>query len=191
MAESLPLFPLRTVLFPGGLLPLRIFEPRYVDMIGRCMREGGEFGVVLISQGGEVGEVTHLATVGCSARIVDFENLPDGLLGIMCRGERRFHLHGRRTQDDGLHIGDIDWLIDGPDAPLGTEHQALGRVLKRVIGEYGDLQRFIQPDFDHAAWVSYRLAELLPLSKAVQQSMLEIADPMERLQQLAPMVEAP
>lgn len=191
MAESLPLFPLRTVLFPGGLLPLRIFEPRYVDMIGRCMREGGEFGVVLIVQGGEVGEVAHLAKVGCSARIVDFEKLPDGLLGIMCRGERRFHLHGRQIREDGLNIGDIDWLIDGPDVPLGAEHQALGRVLKRVIGEYGALQRFIQPDFDHVAWVSYRLAELLPLSKATQQSMLEIADPMERLQQLAPMVEAP
>jgi uncharacterized protein len=191
MAESLPLFPLRTVLFPGGLLPLRIFEPRYIDMIGHCMREGGEFGVVLVAQGDEVGEVTHLAPVGCSARIVDFEQLPDGLLGIMCRGDRRFHLHGRRTQDDGLNIGDIDWLIDGPDVPLGPEHQALGRVLRRVIGEYGDLQRFIQPDFDHASWVSYRLAELLPLSKAMQQSMLEMADPMARLEQLAPMVEVP
>jgi hypothetical protein len=189
MAESLPLFPLRTVLFPGGLLPLRIFEPRYIDMIGRCMQQGGEFGVVLIAQGGEVGEVTCLAEVGCSARIVDFENLPDGLLGIMCRGERRFHLRGHHTQDDGLHIGNVDWLVDGPDAPLGAEHHALGRVLRQVISEYGELQRFLQPDFDHAAWVSYRLAELLPLARAMQQAMLEIADPVERLERLAPLVE--
>jgi len=89
--SELPLFPLRTVLFPGGLLPLRIFEPRYVDMVGRCMREGGEFGVLLITDevGAETGPVASLAEIGTTARVVDFHALPDGLLGLMCRGARR------------------------------------------------------------------------------------------------------
>src|SRR5258706_11142085 len=106
----LPLFPLRTVLFPGGLLPLRIFEPRYIDMVGRCMRTESCFGVVHITAGGEVGTVSGLASVGTNPRIVDFERRPDGLLGLLCRGERRFVLRTRSTQDDGLHVGRVEWL---------------------------------------------------------------------------------
>jgi len=104
----LPIFPLNTVLFPGGLLPLRIFEPRYLDMVGKCMREGTDFGVVLIVSGAETGAVAQLAAVGTGARVVDFSTLPDGLLGVMCRGSRRFQLRSHRTQPDGLHIGAIE-----------------------------------------------------------------------------------
>ncbi len=188
---ELPLFPLRTVLFPGGLLPLRIFEPRYVDMVGRCLREEGSFGVVLILEGAEVGAVGDMAGVGCSARIVDFQQLPDGLLGLMCRGERRFRVHQRRTAADGLHIGEVEWQAEGPDVPLTAGQQSLGRVLRQVVDEYGQLARFLQPDFEHAAWVSYRFAELLPLSRELQQGLLEIDDPAERLRRLAPLIEAP
>src|SRR5580698_5521108 len=89
---SLSLFPLRAVLFPGGLLPLRIFEPRYLDMIGECMRSASAFGVILIRAGGETGAVTALAEIGTSAQVVDFDQREDGLLGILCRGGRRFRL---------------------------------------------------------------------------------------------------
>lgn len=187
---ELPLFPLQTVLFPGGLLPLRIFEPRYVDMVSRCLRDEGSFGVVLILDGAEVGAVGELAGVGCSTRIVDFHQLPDGLLGLMCRGERRFRLHGRSTTADGLHVGKVEWLVEGPDVPLTGAQQSLGRVLKQVVDEYGQLARFLQPDFEHAAWVSYRFAELLPLSRDQQQNLLEMDDPAERLRRLAPLIEA-
>src|SRR3954453_18388637 len=107
---ELPLFPLSTVMFPGGLLPLRIFEPRYTDMISRCMREGTDFGVVLIRRGEEAGAVEELAGIGTGARIVDFSQLPDGLLGVMCRGSRRFRLLSHHAQADGLRIGTIEWL---------------------------------------------------------------------------------
>jgi Lon protease-like protein len=189
-ATDLPLFPLRTVLFPGGLLPLRIFETRYVDMIGRCMREGGPFGVLLIVDGAEAGSVAQLAAVGSTARIVDFETLDDGLLGILCRGERRFRLLQRRTQADGLYVGQVRWLDDPPHTPLGDARRPLGNVLRKVIGEYGELARHLQPDFGDAGWVANRFAELLPLSRAAQQQLLEIDDPAARLDAVAPMIDA-
>jgi Lon protease-like protein len=189
-ASVLPLFPLRTVLFPGGLLPLRIFEPRYIDMIGRCMREGVPFGVLCLIEGGESGAVAQLAEVGSSARIVDFEQLDDGLLGILCRGEQRFRLLQRHTQTDGLHVGEVRWLVDPPHTPLKDARRPLGNVLRKVIGEYGELAKHLQPDFGDAGWVANRFAELLPLSRDVQQRLLETDDPAARLEALAPMIDA-
>lgn len=197
-AHSLPLFPLRTVLFPGGLLPLRIFEARYVDMIGRCMREGIPFGVLWLCEGAEADEVrearesgaaAQLADVGSSARIVDFERLEDGLLGILCRGEQRFRLLRRWVQSDGLHMGEVQWLVDPPQSPLPESRRALGAVLRSVMDEYGDLARHLQPDFEEAGWVANRFAELLPLSRAAQQQLLEIDDPLARLEAIAPLIE--
>jgi Lon protease-like protein len=186
---SLPLFPLRTVLFPGGLLPLRIFEPRYVDMIGRCMREGNSFGVIMIREGAEVGGLTELAAVGCSARIIDFEKLPDGLLGLLCRGEQRFKLLARRTQDDGLHVGEIEWRAAPAATPLSAHHQPLASVLRRVIPKLGKLTAHLQPDYDDAEWVSNRFAEFLPLDNTARQRLLETDDPLERLLAITPMVK--
>lgn len=188
---ELPLFPLHTVLFPGGLLPLRVFEPRYLDMVGRCMREGGEFGVLLILSGDEAGAVAELAAVGTSARIVDFSRLPDGLLGLMCRGSRRFRLHGHHVQPDGLVVGAVDWLPESGPSPLASEHRALAQLLRRVLQELGDTARHLDADFDDADWVANRLAELLPLERPVQQALLELADAQERLLRLAPLIAVP
>ena len=190
MAE-LPLFPLRTVLFPGGLLPLRIFEPRYVDMVGRCMRAGSDFGVVLITGGQETGAVADLAPIGTSAHIVDFNALPDGLLGLMCRGARRFRLLARRVQSDGLHVGTVEWLAEPVPSALAPEHRPLALVLRRVLQELGDTARHLEADYDEAGWVSNRLAEFLPLERNSQQELLELADPQERMRQLAPLIEVP
>ncbi len=188
MAE-LPLFPLNTVLFPGGLLPLRIFEPRYLDMVGRCMREGTDFGVLLITSGEEAGPVAAMAAVGTGARVVDFSQLPDGLLGVMCRGSRRFRLLRHREQSDGLKLGEVEWLADpGPEA-LAEEHRPLAVVLRRVLAELGDTARHLDADFDDADWVSNRLAEFLPLERTDQQALLELADPQERMRRLAPLIE--
>ena len=101
------LFPLNIVLFPGGPLPLRIFEPRYVDMIGRCMREGAGFGVVLIREGREVGPAETF-DVGTLADIVDFHQLSDGLLGLSCIGRERFRIRSRSRKADGLNLADVD-----------------------------------------------------------------------------------
>jgi hypothetical protein len=190
---ELPLFPLRTVLFPGGLLPLRIFETRYVDMVGRCMRESGEFGVLLISSesDSEAGPVGDLAAIGTSARIVDFHALPDGLLGLMCRGSRRFRLSSRRVQADGLNIGDVEWLAEAPPSTVAPEHRPLTRLLRRVLQELGDTARHLDADFDDAGWVSNRLAEFLPLERGAQQQLLELEDPQQRMSVLAPLIEVP
>jgi len=192
MAE-LPLFPLPTVLFPGGLLPLRIFESRYVDMVGRCMREQGEFGVVLVmaTGSGERSQVAALACIGTSARVIDFNALPDGLLGLMCRGVSRFRLQSHRVQPDGLYLGTVEWLDEPPPSPLAPEHRPLAQVLRRVLAELGDTARHLEADFDDAGWVANRLAELLPLERGDQQALLEMSDPQERLRQLAPLIEVP
>jgi hypothetical protein len=191
--SELPLFPLRTVLFPGGLLPLRIFEARYVDMVGRCMRESGEFGVLqIISESdSDAGPVGDLATIGTSARIVDFHALPDGLLGLMCRGSRRFRLHSRRVQADGLNMGNVEWLAEAPSSAVAPEHRPLTRLLRRVLQELGDTARHLDADFDDAGWVSNRLAEFLPLERGAQQRLLELEDPQQRMSVLAPLIEVP
>lgn len=188
MAE-LPLFPLRTVLFPGGLLPLRIFEARYVDMVGRCMRESGEFGVLCLRAGEEAGAAREFARVGTAARIVDFSQLPEGLLGLMCRGTRRFRLLGSRTQADGLHVGEVEWFAERPPVPLPAEHQGLVPILQGVLGQLGELAQHLEPRWDEAGWVVDRLAEFLPLDRPSQQQLLEMEDPIERLGLLAPLVD--
>ena len=186
---ELPLFPLNTVLFPGGLLPLRIFEPRYLDMVGRCMREGSDFGVVLITNGAETGPVAEMAAVGTGARVVDFSQLPDGLLGVMCRGSRRFRVHGQRVQADGLRIGEVEWLAEPGPVAIAPEHLPLTKVLRRVLEELGDTARHLDADFDDADWVSNRLAEFLPLERSDQQALLELSDPQERMRRLAPLID--
>ena len=186
---ELPLFPLRTVLFPGGLLPLRIFEARYVDMVGRCMREGVGFGVLQLHSGGEAGPAGEMAMVGTEARIVDFSQLPDGLLGLMCRGSRRFRLQGHRVQSDGLLVGSVDWLAESGPSALLPEHQLQAQVLRQALEELGDTARHLEQDFGDAGWVANRLAEVLPQEHAAQQSLLEVADPQERMRQLAPLIQ--
>jgi Lon protease-like protein len=189
VAAKLPLFPLRVVLFPGGLLPLRIFETRYVDMVGLCMREGREFGVLHIEAGAEAGAPAELALVGTAARIIDFNRLDDGLLGLLCLGTRRFRLRERSTQADGLNLGEVDWLPTAASVPMPAEHEALVPVLRGVLGEMGELAAHLQPDFDDAGWVADRFAELLPLERSAQQLLLEMDDPLERLALLAPLIE--
>jgi len=181
----LPLFPLRAVLFPGGLLPLRIFEPRYLDMIGECMRTTSAFGVVLIRAGGETGPVAALADIGTSAQVVDFEQREDGLLGILCRGGRR----SRELRSDGLHIAEVEWLPVPASTPLATADQPLVAVLRKVLVKMGETGRFLEPRFEDADWVSNRIAELLPLPPEYQQQLLEIDDAAERIARVAPLLE--
>jgi Lon protease-like protein len=186
---QLPLFPLRAVLFPGGLLPLRIFEPRYLDMIGECMRTSSAFGVILIRAGGETGPVSALAEVGTSAQVVDFERREDGLLGILCRGQRRFRVRARELRADGLHVAQVDWFPVPGASPLAAADLPLVKVLRKVLLKMGNTARFLEPDFEDAGWVSNRIAELLPLEPEHQQELLETDDAAERLARLVPLVE--
>lgn len=186
---EIALFPLNTVLFPGGPLPLRIFEPRYVDLVRRCMRERCAFGVVLILEGAEAGEpARRIAAVGTSARIVDFYQLPDGLLGISCIGGRRFHVRRRRQQDDGLSIAEVEWLEEEPGIDLPEQYRHLGELIRKVLPELGELYAQVPAHFEDASWIGWRLAEILPLSLSDKQYCLELDDPLTRLARLSPLI---
>lgn len=180
----LPLFPLHTVLFPGGPLPLRIFETRYTDMVRSCMREQGAFGVLLIEEGAEAGEVGSTATVGTSARIVDFYTLRDGLLGITCVGERKFRVRRVWRANDGLHKGEVEWLAPEPALPLPDTCARLAETVRRALAELAEHYEPVEKRFDDASWVSSRLAELLPIALADKQLLLELDDPLARLEAL-------
>jgi hypothetical protein len=186
--SEIPLFPLNTVLFPGGPLPLRIFETRYVDMVRHCMRSGSAFGVVLIRAGGEVGNVARTADIGTTARIVDFSQLPDRLLGISCLGEKRFRILRRWRQEDGLNVGEVEWLPAAPAEPLTADTQFLSDLLRRVLPELGEMYAQVPRHFDDADWVGARLAEILPLSLGDKQALLELDDPTARLARIAPLI---
>ncbi len=182
--DTIPLFPLNVVLFPGGPLKLRIFEPRYIDMIGRCMREGTPFGVAMIIEGAEAGGPATTATVGTTARVVDFEKLPDGLLGITAIGERCFRVLAVERQTDGLNVAAIEWLNAEPSVPVPKNCEPFVLLLQHALPELAPLYDFSPVSYDDASWVSSRLVELLPLSPAEKQLCLEMRDPLERLDHL-------
>ncbi len=184
---SIALFPLNIVLFPDGPLPLRIFETRYVDMVRRCMREGQGFGVALIREGREVGMgETDTYEVGTLATITDFHQLPDGLLGLSCVGQQRFGIQARSRQADGLHLAEVQWLDAEPAVPVPPRHARLPELLRTVLPQLGEVYTGIQMRLDDAAWVGHRLAEILPIPLGDKQSYLEMDDPVERLDRLAP-----
>ncbi len=182
------LFPLNIVLFPGGPLPLRIFETRYVDMVRRCMREEQGFGVVMIREGEEAG-AADFCDVGTLAKIVDFDQLPDGLLGLSCEGQRRFRILTRRRQADGLNLGEVEWLPPEPPVPVPARHARLAELLESVLPQLGEVYTGIEMHLEDAAWVGHRLAEILPIDLADKQYCLEIDDPVQRLDVLAPLIE--
>ena len=144
-----PLFPLSTVLFPGGPLPLRIFEARYVDMIGRCMKDDCPFGVVLIREGGEVGPAKTY-DIGTLARIVDWYQGSDGLLGVTARGEQRFRLLSSHREADGLNIGEIEVLPEEIEVPLPEEYRPMASILSGVLDDLGRLYEDLERRLDDA-----------------------------------------
>jgi Lon protease-like protein len=186
---EIPLFPLGTVLFPGGPLPLRIFEARYIDLVRRCLRDESGFGVVLIREGAEAGGAATTFDVGTYARIVDFSQQPDGLLGIQAAGERRFRILARRRARDGLNLADVVWLPEEPRQPLPEEFAELAPALDDILAQVGDPYAALERHLGDAAWVSARLAEILPIPAAHKQHCLELDDPVERLRYLRPMFE--
>ncbi|MFH1599041.1 MAG: LON peptidase substrate-binding domain-containing protein [Pseudomonadota bacterium] len=182
---ELPLFPLSTVLLPGGRVSLRIFEPRYLDLVKRCGRSGEGFGICLILAGREVGEAATPAAHGTEAVIVDFSMTDDGLLGLTVEGRRRFHVERTRVRDDGLLLGDVMWLQEPPPETLRDEHALLSVLLARIMDKAGiDHEGPGKGDLADAAWVGWRLAEWLPLEATERLALLQLADPHERLQQL-------
>ncbi|MDX9676261.1 LON peptidase substrate-binding domain-containing protein [Pseudomonas zeae] len=179
---SLPLFPLNTVLFPGCNLDLQIFEARYLDMIGRCMKQGGGFGVVCILDGEEVGVAPEgFARVGCEARITDFQQQDNGLLGIRVQGGRRFAVLRTEVQRDQLILADVDWLDDEPEQPLQDEDADLVALLK-ALAEHPMVEAL---DMGTEALgqqsLANQLAYLLPFAEEDKIDLLQLDDPQQRL----------
>ncbi len=185
--RELSLFPLNTVLFPGGPLPLRIFEPRYLDMVSRCLREQSGFAVVLLGDGEEAASATSFAATGTEARIVDFDRLEGNLLGISCIGRERVRVVEAWREADGLNRGRVLDIASDPVVPLPPDQAWLSEVVMQAMPEAGDTYRHVERRED-AAWVANRLAELLPLTLADKQTLLELVDPLERLSVLEPAV---
>jgi uncharacterized protein len=189
VSEAIALFPLHIVLFPGGPLPLRIFETRYVDMVRNCMRGASSFGVVLIRAGNEVGPAETF-DVGTTASIVDFHQLSDGFLGLSCIGGQRFRIKTRSVQADGLNLAGVDWLPAGPTLSVPERHGGLSQLLESVLPQLGEGYTNMELKLDDAAWVGHRLAEILPIPASQKQFCLELDDPIQRLEFLAPLTNA-
>ena len=182
--QEIPLFPLGNVLFTGGRLPLQIFEPRYLDLVGRCMKSGTGFGVVLIREGAETfgGEgPPSLFNVGTYARIIDFNQLANGSLGIVCVGEEKFRIRRSWEAPDHLVMAEVEFLPEERERPVGEEFQPLVDTL-RVLVKHPMIQKLnLDIDYQDARSVSWRLAELLPLEAETRQSLLQMQLPRERL----------
>ncbi|MCY7355472.1 MAG: LON peptidase substrate-binding domain-containing protein, partial [Lysobacter sp.] len=178
-------FPLDTVLLPGASLGLRIFEARYLDLVRECTRNNHGFGVCLILDGGEVVAPATPAAFGTEARIEDFGTGNDGLLTLQVRGGRRFHVRRTRVRDNGLTIGEVEWCEADLDDPLRPEHGLLGVLLHKLLEQVGgEHAKAPLARYDDAAWVGWRLAELLPFADKQRQLLLQEDDAHARLEQL-------
>jgi Lon protease-like protein len=181
-----PLFPLRSVLFPGGRTALRIFERRYLDLVRDCLREQKTFGIVWLQDGGsEVlqgnGALPGLAAVGTEANIADWDQTADGLLGIVVEGGRRFRVNASRQSDSGLCLGDVSWLPEDADVQLPEYTEELQRLLLQ-LGEHPHIQRLgMSLEVDEAGLLANRLAQMLPIDAKVAQQLLATDDPVQRL----------
>lgn len=187
---NLPLFPLNTVLFPGCVLDLQVFEARYLDMISRCMKQGSGFGVVCIVEGEEVGEAaSRFASIGCEALVRDFQQRTNGLLGIRVEGGRRFRVERAQVLPDQLTVAEVHWLEEQPDSPLHGEHADLA-ALHAALAEHP-----LVAGLEMAGVVSgqqqlaNQLAYLLPLEPGQKLQLLQLDDPGLRLEQLHAMLE--
>ncbi|MDZ4728356.1 MAG: LON peptidase substrate-binding domain-containing protein [Xanthomonadales bacterium] len=182
---EIPLLPLRTVLFPDGFLPLRIFEQRYLTMVRDCARNNSDFGVCLILEGEEAIAPVRPATVGTLAEIVDWYTLEDGLLGVSAIGADRFRVQHTQRQADGLMMGQVELMAEPAAQPVPEAYSVLTQVLARFMEKVGNQYPSFTPEnLDDATWVGYRLAELLPLAAIEKQQLLELNDPLRRLQDL-------
>ncbi len=179
---EIPLFPLNTVLFPGGVLPLRIFEQRYLDMAAACMKDERPFGVCLIVAGDEAGGVAEPHPVGTLARITDWEMEQLGLLQVTTRGEQRFRIVDKAVGPDNLWRAVVEIIANDGPLPFPVERQRLLPLLQRIAGEMGPARIPEPRHYDDAEWVGYRITEILPVQNLAKQKLLELEDPISRLE---------
>lgn len=186
LIRALPLFPLQAVLFPGGLLRLRVFEARYLDLVSRCLRDLTPFGVVCLRQGSEVkrNDPVRFESMGVLARLIEVDAEQTGILKVSCLGGRRFELQSPQQQADGLWLADVVCLADDapvpPPAELGQTVAALSNAIESLQAQ--DQRPFIEPHrLNDAGWVANRWCEILPISLAAKQKLMVLDEPALRL----------
>jgi Lon protease-like protein len=186
----IPIFPLNTVLFPGGLLPLRVFEARYMDMTRDCLKREEPFGVCLIREGSEVGGPAVPETVGCLAEILEWDMQQLGVLNLKTRGSQRFRILSRETGKQGLISAEVQLIPADEERAIPEELAACARLVEMVVVDQGKAI-FAEPHaFDKAAWVGYRLTEILPIPLPAKQKLLELTDSLIRLSILQQFLES-
>jgi Lon protease-like protein len=179
---DIPLFPLGAVLFPGGVLALKVFEQRYLDMTAACMKDGSQFGVCLIASGQEVGLPAHPHSVGTLAHIVSSDMPQLGILMLELRGGRRFRILSQTVEASGLLRAQVELLDEPERQDVPSAQQGLLPLLKKIAGDLGPEKMPEPHSFDDAAWVGYRLSEVVPVRALAKQKLLELQDPVSRLE---------
>ena len=171
---NIPLFPLNVVLFPEGELKLRIFEPRYIDMVSMCLRNDSGFGVCLIQEDKGVDKFADFFSLGTYAKIINWEQMEDGLLGIVVKCEKRFRVCSHKSSENNLCFGDVEWLDDDNENIMPASYQNFSDLLREIVTRYKLPIENMTDRFDEANWVSERLAELLPFDLSIKQEILEM-----------------
>ena len=187
---NVPLFPLNSVVLPGGRIPLQLFEPRYIDMLTRCLKEDRGFVVVLLREGLETGKSVAFYDIGTYVRIIDFQQMDNGLLGITVEGKDKVTVVRSWQQQDGLNVGDVECLLAEEQTPVPERFAELPSVLKALFRHPVVKELNMDVDFDDARDVGWRLTELLPLDKQEKQRLVELQAPLERLERLLGLLEA-
>lgn len=178
---TLPLFPLNTVVFPGGRLPLKIFEQRYLDMIKQAIADDTPFGLCAIKEGSETGAPAVPHDIGTFVRVTDWDMPQTGILHIDTCAQERFVIRSVHAEPSGLLIGTVESVSVEPPTPVPTELELAVEILRHIINEYGDAHFPSPLELDNATWVGFRLSEVLPLTLSIKQHLLEMNDSVTRL----------
>ncbi|MBZ2167194.1 MULTISPECIES: LON peptidase substrate-binding domain-containing protein [Marinobacter] len=187
---NVPLFPLNSIVLPKGRIPLQLFEPRYIDMLTRCLKEDRGFVVVLLRDGRETDSAAAFYDIGTYVRIIDFQQLDNGLLGITAEGVAKVTVVRSWQQEDGLNIGDVEMLLDEADSDVPERFGELPSVLRALFRHPVVRDLEMDVDYGDARQVGWRLTELLPFDKQEKQRLVELQDPLERLSRLQELLEA-
>ena len=187
---NVPLFPLNSIILPGGRIPLQLFEPRYIDMLTRCLKEDRGFVVVLLREGAETEARASFYDMGTYVRIIDFQQLDNGLLGITVEGDCKVSVVRSWQQEDGLNVGDVECLIAEAESDVPERYHELPSVLRALFRHPVVKDLEMDVDYDDPRHIGWRLTELLPLDKQEKQRLAELQDPLERLDRLQQLLEA-
>jgi len=185
VSYSLSLFPLQTVLFPGGRLPLKIFEQRYLDLMKDCLARNSTFGICALRAGQEVGEPATPFEVGTQARIIHWDMPQPGIFHVLVEGLERYVARKWRPQHNGLIVADVDNIAPELRVAVDDDLRLAVDVLKQIIEDAGEQNFTPERHFDDAVWVGFRLAEVLPFKLSIKQNLLEMNDSLTRLRILA------